>query len=120
MKEDEKIINTFDTITQGTMSAIMDLLSENWQWFVLLLLCVFFGILGVHRFRVKKWGTGILFLFTLGLFGIGVIVDLIKILLEQFEDTNDNVIEADLTSTQRFGVFIVILAGLETLIIYFL
>jgi len=35
----------------------------------------FLGLLGVHRFYIGKWGTGILYLFTAGLLGIGVIYD---------------------------------------------
>ena len=49
------------------------------KW-VAALLCFFLGYLGVHRFYEGKIGTGILYLFTLGLFGIGIIVDLIIIL----------------------------------------
>lgn len=51
------------------------------KW-VSLLLCFFFGFLGVHRFYEGKIGTGILYLFTGGLFGIGVIVDFIILLFK--------------------------------------
>lgn len=54
------------------------------------LLCFFFGGLGAHRFYVGKVGTGILYLFTLGLFGIGAIVDFILILMGSFKDNNGN------------------------------
>ena len=39
------------------------------------LLLTFLGVLGVHRFYMGKWGTGILYLLTLGLFGIGLLYD---------------------------------------------
>lgn len=52
---------------------------EKNKW-VVLLLCLFFGVFGVHRFYEKKIGTGILYLLTLGFFGIGVLVDFFRIL----------------------------------------
>ena len=42
------------------------------------LLIALLGFLGIHKFLEKKYITGIIYLFTLGLFGIGVIVDLIN------------------------------------------
>lgn len=53
---------------------------------VALLLCIFLGELGIHRFYVGKVGTGILYLFTCGLFGIGWIVDIIRIAIGSFTD----------------------------------
>ena len=43
------------------------------------LLCLFFGLLGIHKFYEGKIGAGLLYLFTFGLFGIGWIHDLIEI-----------------------------------------
>ena len=40
-------------------------------------LTLFLGWLGAHRFYRKQWGIGILYLFTIGGFGIGWMVDLI-------------------------------------------
>jgi TM2 domain-containing membrane protein YozV len=39
------------------------------------LLLTFLGIFGAHRFYMGKIGTGILYLLTLGLLGIGIIYD---------------------------------------------
>jgi TM2 domain-containing membrane protein YozV len=62
------------------------------DFWVTLLLCLFLGVLGIHRFYVGKIGTGLLWLFTGGLFGIGYIVDLILIILGSFTDKQGNVI----------------------------
>lgn len=51
-----------------------------------LLLCLFLGNLGIHRFYVGKIGTGILYMFTIGLFGIGALIDLIMIIIGKFKD----------------------------------
>lgn len=44
------------------------------------LLCLIFGVFGAHKFYEGRTGMGILYLFTVGLFGIGWLVDLIVLL----------------------------------------
>lgn len=60
---------------------------------VTLLLCIFVGCLGIHRFYVGKIGTGILMLITGGLFGIWTIVDIVMIVLGKFRDNNDRIVK---------------------------
>lgn len=45
------------------------------------LLCLFLGYLGVHKFYKKKNGSGVLYLLTLGLLGVGWLGDSILLLL---------------------------------------
>ncbi|SMF19956.1 TM2 domain-containing membrane protein YozV [Alteromonadaceae bacterium Bs31] len=40
------------------------------------LLLFFTGIFGIHRMYMGKWLSGIIYLFTLGLFGLGILYDL--------------------------------------------
>lgn len=63
---------------------------EHQTWLIVLLLCIFIGPLGLHRFYVRKIGTGVLMLLTAGGLGIWVIVDLIMIVMGKFTDAEGN------------------------------
>ena len=51
-----------------------------------ILLCFFFGQLGVHRFYLNRAGTGLLMLFTLGGFGIWTLIDFIMLIMINEKD----------------------------------
>jgi len=51
-----------------------------------LVLLLLLGVYGIHRFYVGKIGSGLLYLFTFGCFGIGWLVDVIMILSGSFRD----------------------------------
>ena len=59
---------------------------------VTLILCIFFGVIGAHRFYVGKTGTGILQFFTAGGYLIWTFIDLVHILTGKFTDSEGNVI----------------------------
>ena len=52
------------------------------------LICLLVGYFGVHKFMEKKVGIGILYLFTMGLFGFGWMYDCIKYLIIAIKSTN--------------------------------
>lgn len=59
---------------------------------IALILCILFGYLGVHYFYVGKVTMGIIYLLTVGLCGIGWIVDIFRIMSGSFKDANNNII----------------------------
>ena len=58
------------------------------DWLVTLLLCFFFGALGIHRFYVGKTGTGIIQLLTCGGCGVWALIDFVVICLGNFTDAD--------------------------------
>jgi RNA polymerase subunit RPABC4/transcription elongation factor Spt4 len=65
-------------------------ISKN--WLTTLLIAIFLGEFGGHRFYVGKIGTGILMLLTGGGCGIWWIIDIVIILTDKFTDAKGNVI----------------------------
>ncbi len=55
----------------------------NLAWILL----TFLGWLGIHRFYMGKWFTGLLYLLTVGLFGLGILWDFLT-LNEQLSEVN--------------------------------
>jgi TM2 domain-containing membrane protein YozV/ribosomal protein L40E len=65
------------------------------KWLTTLLLAIFLGAIGVHRFYVGKIGTGILMILTCwtGISEIWAIIDIIFIATSKFKDKRGNIIE---------------------------
>ena len=53
------------------------------------ILLTFLGFFGIHRFYMGKVFTGLLYLFTVGLFGVGILYDFLT-LNEQISDLNSD------------------------------
>lgn len=78
--DNPSMASTASSSTTSINSNIRYKKSKN-KW-ISLLLCLFLGIFGVHKFYEEKIGIGILYLFTGGLFCIGWIVDIISLLMK--------------------------------------
>ena len=73
-------------VRQRKAAAFSDV-SNN--WLICLLLCLFLGYFGGHRFYVGKIGTAILMIITVGGCGIWWLIDLIMIISGKFTDSNN-------------------------------
>ena len=75
LKQSERIIINNSNVRSG-------MYREKNKW-VALALCVFLGCFGGHKFYEGKTGVGVLYLFTGGLLGIGLLVDIVTLLFEK-------------------------------------
>ena len=63
------------------------------DWLITLLLALFAGVIGLHRFYCGKITSGVIYIFTLGgFFGIGALVDTIMIVCKRFKDEDGAVV----------------------------
>lgn len=77
--------------SQNSVNSVNEVVSQAGQnGIVLLIVCIFLGVLGIHRFMVGKIGTGILMLLTFGAGGIWWIIDIIIIVAGGFTDKSGN------------------------------
>lgn len=76
------ITNTNTNANTNTVNVAPGALKKAKNKWVAVLLCLFLGVVGGHKFYEGKIGMGILYIFTLGLVGIGVLVDLIVLLFK--------------------------------------
>ena len=74
------VVNNSNVNTNSNINAGLVAKPKN-KW-VALLLCFCLGIFGAHKFYEGRVGLGILYIFTLGLFGIGVFIDFIVLLFK--------------------------------------
>lgn len=65
-----------------------------------LILCIFLGWIGAHRYYVGKIGTGVIWTFSAGALVIGWLVDLFTILSGNFYDTNGYVLRSSPTDAE--------------------
>ena len=75
------VINNVNTNTNMNNNAAVvgRRMCNKWVSFAL---CLLLGYVGAHKFYEGKVGMGILYLFTMGLFGIGWMIDTIAILFK--------------------------------------
>lgn len=83
------------TITQAQRAKVskVDTRCSEKSYWVTLLLAVFLGTLGLHRFYTGKKATGVLYFFTFGGVGIGWIVDIILVASGMFLDKEGHIIQ---------------------------
>lgn len=67
------------------ISRIENIQSNDKSWVVSLLLALFVGFLGIHRFYLKYTWQGVVQLLTLGGFGIWSFVDLVRIIIRHLQ-----------------------------------
>ncbi len=84
--DSKTIVKQSTTNTESTASE--NTKSGDKSWIAALLLCIFLGELGVHRFYLGYTWQGIVQLFTAGGLGIWALIDLIRIITRDLQPKN--------------------------------
>ena len=87
---------------------------------VAFLLFWFLGGWGIHRFYVGKIGTGILWLFTAGCFGIGNLIDFINFMKGTFTDKNGQMLVPDCPKVLKTIALVLFILGIVGIVLSFL
>lgn len=67
-------------------------MSQKKSGLITLLLCLFLGFLGIHRFYVGRVGSGVAMLLTAGGLGLWWMVDIVLVVTNEFKDADGNVV----------------------------
>lgn len=71
---------------------VVDVDADKKSRFVTILLCIFLGVFGIHRFYTNSPFIGLFYLLTGGLLGFGVIYDLILLVFGCYKTGNGDVV----------------------------
>ena len=72
--------NTSSNVNTNVNNNVNGFMGRPKNKWVSLVLCFFLGVIGAHKFYEGKTGMGLLYLFTGGLFFVGVVIDFIALL----------------------------------------
>jgi len=94
MGNNNSSVNQYDDGSINSINSADVREQREQRWLITLLLCIFLGGFGAHRFFVGKIGTAFLMIITLGGLGVWWLVDLITIIVGKYKDKQGNYVTA--------------------------
>ena len=80
--QQQVVINNTNTNSNVNTNINSSMYRKEKNKWVALALCILLGFVGAHKFYEGKIGLGVVYLFTCGLFGFGIIVDFFALLFK--------------------------------------